>query len=427
MTPEHQTALSPRSRIYRLIPVSWCILIISSFLWSCSPPAGAGLTGVSESEVLPEWRALDSTVAAAVSAHHIPGAVLLIARDGRIRLHRAYGTSDPKNGTTMEKDALFRICSQTKAITATAAMILWERGLLDLDAPVGRYLPAFEGIGILDSLRPDTTFTTHPSAAPLTIRHLMTHTAGIPYGEIGDPRFEQIYAQRDIVDLFPRDGRTTRENADLLGATCLAHEPGTQWTYGLGLDILVAVIEVASGEAYASFLQRELLDPLGMEDTHFVVPEAKADRLVAVSEPDSSAVGWKPHAHQAYSTDYPLHADWPLCGGGAGLTSTALDYARFLQLYLDRGNSPAGRILQEATVDSIMADQAPGLVQGWQQGLAFGVRGAPESPGAFFWGGYFNTTGFGDPTNGTSVVLMKQTYGARTDQTGSAVNALMAP
>ena len=418
---------SNRPRGVKQRAVWWSIVLISPLLWSCTHATDAGLTMAEESEWPGEWQTLDSIIGSAVAEGHIPGAVLLIARDGQTGVYRAYGTSDPMTGAPMEKDALFRICSQTKAITATAAMILWERGQLDLDAPVAQYLPSFEGIGILDTLRPDTTFITRPSAGPLTIRHLMTHTAGIPYGEIGDPRFEQIYAHRDIVDLFPRDGRTTRDNADRLGATCLAHEPGTQWTYGLGLDILVAVIEVASGEPYNRFLQREILDPLEMVDTHFVVPEAKADRLVAVSEPDPSSAGWKPHDHRVYSTDYPLHAEWPLCGGGAGLTSTALDYARFLQLYLDRGNSPGGRILQEATVDSIMADQAPGLVQGWHQGLAFGVRGTPEVPGAFFWSGYFNTTGFGDPANGTSVVLMKQTYGARTDQTGAAVNALMAP
>ena len=411
-----------------------CILVAVAALLTtgCSEP-GSGLHDTQAfSESLPsKWLALDSTVADAVERDWIPGAVLLIAEGGEIKLHKAFGMADPIEGRPMQEDALFRICSQTKAITATAAMILWERGQLDLDAPVSDYLPSFSGIGILDSLHADTTFTTVPSKTPLTVRHLMTHTAGIPYGEIGDPRFERIYAHKDIVDLFPRDGRSTRDNADRLGTGCLAHEPGSQWTYGLGLDILVAVIEVASGEPYAPFLQRELLDPLGMVDTRFTITPEQAGRLTRVVEPavgmDDADGPWRQHVHPRYSTDYPLHAEWPLCGGGAGLTSTARDYARFLQMYLDRGEAPSGRILREATIDSIMADQAPGLVgPGWYQGLVFGVMDEADTPGAFFWSGYFNTTAFGHPGNGTVVILLKQTYGTREDPTSGAAQALMA-
>lgn len=395
--------------------------------FGCSAPSVAG-----DRASLPrEWQALDSTVADAVERDWIPGAVLLIAQDGKVKLHEAYGMADPLGGVPMRKDALFRICSQSKAITATAAMILWERGQLDLDAPVSDYLPAFEAIGILDSLRADSTFTTVPSRTPLTVRHLMTHTAGIPYGEIGDARFEQIYDHQDIVDLFPRDGRSTRDNADRLGGTCLAHEPGSKWTYGLGLDILVAVIEVASGESYAPFLQRELLDPLGMVDTHFIVPIEKAERLTKVVEPDqekdAEAGNWRPHTNSRYDPMYPLRGDWPQCGGGAGMTSTAQDFMRFLQLYLDKGDSPGGRILNAATIDSIMVDQAPGLVDpSWHQGLAFGVIDLAGNPGAFFWSGYFNTFAFGHPGKGISVVLLKQTYGTSQDPTSAAVHALMS-
>lgn len=391
---------------------------------SCSS-AGHGASEEDHMAWPDAWRSLDSTVAAAVEQDLIPGAVLLIERPGTARLHKSYGLADPMRGRAMDKDALFRICSQTKAITATAAMILWERGQLDLDAPVARYLPSFEHIGVLDSLAMDTTFTTRPALRPPTVRHLMAHTAGIPYGEIGDDRFERIYAQRDIVDLFPRDARSSRDNADRLGATCLAHDPGAMWTYGLGLDILVAVIETASGESYADFLQREILDPLGMRDTHFVLPGSKVERLVAVAEHEPEGQGWRDHRHPVYSTDYPLHPEWPLCSGGAGLTSSAEDYTRFLRMYLDRGAIPQGRILQEATVDTVMADHARGLLNGWHQGLAFGVQSRDSGPGPFFWGGYFNTTYFADPLTGTTVVLMKQTYGVKDDPTGAAVNALM--
>ena len=128
-------------------------------------------------------------------------------------------------------------------------------------------------------------------------------------------------------------------------------------------------------------------------------------------EPDSDG-SWKPHQHPAYTTEYPTREEWPLCSGGAGLTSTAMDYARFLQMVLDRGAIPGGRLLEEATIDTILADHAPGLVDGdWHQGLAFGVRKEPEGQGRFFWGGYFFCSG--GPATGV-VLLMKQTYGAKT-------------
>lgn len=372
-----------------------------------------------------EWRTLDGAVEWAVDAGQIPGAVLLITRDGEVALHKAYGMSDPLTGAVMEKDALFRICSQTKAIIATAAVVLWEQGKLNLDAPVSKYLPEFDGIGVLDSLRSDTSFSVLPASTEMSVRHLMTHTSGISYGEIGDPRFEALYEAHDVMDLFPTDGRTTRDNVRNIASTCLIHQPGSQWNYSLGLDVLVAVIEVASGVPFASFLQSSVLEPLGMLDTHFVLPEEKANRLAMVVEP-AEAGGWKRHEHPRYSIDYPLHPEWPLCSGGAGLTSSARDYARFLECYLERGKTSDGRLLREATVDSVLADQAAGLLEGgWHQGLAFGVREGGAASGSFFWSGYFNTSYFADPKTQTAFVLMKQTYGLPADSSAAAFSNLL--
>ena len=391
------------------------------------PPAHSnGLNMTRQPAQSGRWQALDSTLQVSVANGAIPGAVLLTARNGQVVLHRAYGEADPLTGRKMETSTLFRICSQSKAITATAAMLLWEQGLLDLDDPVSKYIPEFATLGLLDSVKAYTTFTTLPSNNPVTIRHLMTHTNGIPYGEIGDPRFEKLYARSDAVDLFPRDGRTTLQNAQKLAGLALIHTPGAEWNYSLGLDVLVAVMEVASGRSYAEFLQEELFRPLGMYDTHFVVPKADRDRLANVLEPADSAQGWKTHTHPSYSIDFPQHPEWPLCSGGAGLTSTAADYARFLQMHLDRGMGPHGRLLQEATIDTIMADQAPGLLDGpWQQGLAFGVKHSDPGVGRFFWSGYFNTQYFADPITREITVLMKQTYGLQDDPTSAPFGALL--
>ena len=399
-------------------------------VWANGPevqvPAETASVGWPEPEWDEAWKVLDGAIEWAVEEGQIPGAVLLIRRNGEVAVHEAYGAADPMTGRPMERDALFRICSQSKAITSTAAMVLWERGLLNLDAPVAQYLPEFEGIGVIDSLMSDTTFTVIPAEQVMTVRHLMTHTSGISYGEIGDPRFEALYDKHDIVDLFPRDERSTRENAQKIASTCLIHSPGSQWNYSLGLDVLVAVVEAASGRAYAEFVEEEVLAPLGMFDTHFALPEADANRLVMVSEPVPVVGGFKRHEHPRYTIDYPRHPEWPLCSGGAGLTSTAEDYARFLQCYLDRGRTGEGRLLEESTVDTVMADHAPGLLDGgWNQGLAFGVRNGGEAEGAFFWGGYFNTQYFAHPASQTAVVLMKQTYGVNTDSTSKAFDAML--
>lgn len=370
------------------------------------------------------WTTLTAAIDSAIAEGAIPGAVLLLARDGQVLGHEAFGVQDPTIGDPMDKDGLFRICSMTKATTATAAMILWERGQIGLDDPVSQYLPEFADIAVLDSLRDDTTGVYSPLNQPLTIRHLMTHTSGIPYGDIGDERFAKLYARDGVMDLFPTDGRSTRDNVSLLAKTGLAHSPGEQWTYGLGLDVLVAVIEAASGQPYADFLRTELLDPLGMDHTHFVLPQEQQADLVAVWEKDSAGA-WQPHRHPHYTTDYPLRPDWPLCTGGAGLTSSALDYARFLQMIVDRGAIPGGRLLAESTIDTLLADHAPGLIEeDWYQGLACAVF--PDADGdRFCWSGYFNTQYYGNLENGEIAVLMKQTYGIRNDGTFSAFYGVM--
>lgn len=398
-------------------------LRFSSFLLLCI--ALVGIIGCQQ-QVDPKWQKLDDAIHTGVDAEEIPGAVLLIAKNGEVIMHRAYGQADPIAQKEMTPSTLFRICSQSKAITSTAAMICWEKGMLELDDPVSKYLPEFASIGILDSLYADSTFSSIPTTTVLTVRHLMTHTSGIPYGEIGDPRFEKLYRKYDVVDLFPRDERTTHENAQKLGQLALAHDPGSKWTYSLGLDVLVAVIEVASGQSYSEFVTGELLNPLGMDDTHFIVPPSDRNRLANVVEPGQGPETWQLHLHQNYSVDYPVHDEWPLCSGGAGLTSTAADYATFLQMYLDRGKYEGGRILQESTIDSIMSDQAPGLLaEHWQQGLAFGVKNRAQGGGRFFWSGYFNTQYYADPNTQELVVLMKQTFGLPSDTSSGAFNELL--
>ncbi len=385
---------------------------------------------VAAGETLSDFEALDAMLDSAVNAGGIPGAEVMVVRQGEVIHHQVHGWSHPTDSVKLEKHSIFRICSQTKALTSTAAMILWERGLLDLDDPVEKYIPSFAHLELLDSLSNDTTFTTIPHDRTMTIRHLLTHQSGLSYGEIGDPRFDKIYAKTGVVDLFSTEPITAEENCNRLAKTALIHAPGERWNYSLGLEVVVRVVEVVSGQPFDVFLKSELLDPLGMTDTHFYLPEALAGRLVPVFEPAEE--GWKLHEHHQYTTDYPVAGAKTFFGGGAGLSSTALDYAKFLQMYLNRGEFNGRRILEEATVDSIMSNQQGELGEGkrWHQGLAFGVQteageAAGGSPaGTFFWGGYFNTTYAADPTTGTIGILMKQTFGAN-DLTSGRFSSLV--
>ena len=394
-----------------------------SFTWNPQVEAG---------ETLESFGALDAMLDSAVKAGEIPGAEVLIVRQGKVVHHQVHGWSNPMDSLTLQKQSIYRICSQTKALTSTVALILWERGLLDLDDPVEQYIPSFSNLELLDSLSDDTTYTTIPHDRTMTIRHLLTHQSGLSYGEIGDPRFDQIYAKAGVVDLFTTKPITAAENCERLATTALIHAPGEQWNYSLGLEVVVRVVEVVSGQPFDVFLTTELLDPLGMNDTHFYLPEALVDRLVPVCEPSED--GWKLHEHRQYTTDYPVAGARTFFGGGAGLSSTAMDYAKFLQMYLNRGAFNGHRVLKEATVDSIMSNQEVELREGsgWHQGLAFGVQNelgeaAGGSPaGTFFWGGYFNTTYAADPSTGTIGILMKQTYGA-TDPTSGRFSSLVFP
>jgi len=400
-------------KLRALLPIA---AIVALFFQSCNPPtAGENL----EDSPYP---ILDSMLQAAVDLDALPGGIVCILRGDEVVHYKAFGWSNPLDSLPMQEDAIFRICSQTKALTSTAAMLLWERGLLDLDDPVSKYIPSFSGLAILDSVSLDSSHVTTPAKSTMTVRHLMTHQSGLSYGEIGDPRFKMLYEKHGVVDLFTTDSVTAASNADRIAQTALIHEPGARWNYSLGLDVLVQVIEVVAHEPFDEFLRREILDPLEMNDTHFYLPEELEPRLVDVWEPDASG-RWKRHEHPNYSIDYPVAGARSYFSGGAGLCSTPLDYARFLQMYVNGGEFHGQRILQASTVDSVMVNQERhSRESNWYQGLAFGVEKEGSEgvfpSGTFFWGGYFNTTYAADPKSGTIGILMKQTYGANEPTTG---------
>ena len=370
---------------------------------------------------------IDAMLRSNVDNGNLPGIVALIARNGKIVFHNAYGKADNNSGTSMETDAIFRIASQTKAITSTAVMILWEEGKFKLDDPISKYIPEFGDAQILDTFNEeDSTFTTKPAEDQITVRDLITHTSGIGYGVIdGDNRFNKIYAKAGITDLFTTENISIGESVKKLAKLPLHHNPGDDFTYSEGLDVLGYFIEIVSGMPFDEFLKSRIFDPLGMKDTWFYLPKNKHDRLVSVQHQVDGK--WEKYPITFYDTDYPKKGAKRFFSGGAGLSSTAKDYATFLQMYLNKGELNGIRILSRTTVQSIMGNQIGDI---WADGpkhygLAFGVvtengqdAGGIGSAGTFDWGGYFNTQYFADPKEQVIGILMKQTQGSVQDDTG---------
>jgi len=418
-----------------IFPTLFALAIITSaIVTSCTQPlSNESSTILSESA--PEkagmseerLRRIDVMLTEAIAENQIPGAVALVARHGKIVYYKAFGMADTEAGRSLQRDDIFRIASQTKAITSTAVMMLWEEGRFALDDPISLYIPEFENAVIFESLNEaDSSFTGRPATKAITIRHLLTHTSGIGYGMIDDDNFRKSYQKAGIIDAFTTEDRSIQENIKLLAKLPLHHEPGEKFTYSEGLDVLGYFIEIVSGLPFDKFLKERIFDPLGMEDTYFYLPDSRADRLVPVQS-KTSGVWTKLGVNEYFDPDYPVKGAKTFFSGGGGLSSTAEDYARFLQMYLNDGVYNGKRLLSRTTIQTIMSNQVGDLLgdSGSDYGLAFGIldetgaaRGGRGTLGTFDWGGYFNTQYFADPVENVIGVLMKQTQDTWSDETG---------
>ena len=385
-------------------------------------------TAPQEAGISPERLArIDQMCREAVSSGNVPGIVALVARDGKIVHWEAYGMASNPDDRKLKRDDLFRIASQTKAITSTAVMMLWEEGKFQLDDPISRYIPEFKNPRVLKTFNPaDSSWTGEPAKSEITIRQLLTHTSGLGYGVIdGDERMRKIYQKAGVTDLFTTEDISIEQSVKILARLPLHFHPGTAYAYSEGLDVLGYFIEIISGMPFDEFLASRIFKPLGMNDTYFYIPQAKAARLVPVQHKKEGK--WEKYPVTFYDTDYPVKGAKRFFSGGAGLSSTARDYAVFLQMYLNGGEYNGVRLLSRTTVRSIMGNQTGDLFGGNEKhyGLAFGVvtpegqdKGGIGSAGTFDWGGYFNTQYFADPQEGIIGILMKQTQGEVDDPTG---------
>jgi CubicO group peptidase (beta-lactamase class C family) len=341
---------------------------------------------------------IDSVVNDYIRQEMIPGATAIIARHGKIVYHKSYGYRDVAGGDLMAVDDIFRIASMTKALTSVAVMMLYEEGCFLLDDPVSKYIPEFRNPQVLVKLNPDTTYVARPAGKEITVRHLLTHTSGIGYpfihAEIGP-----LYYKNGIPDGFVVTDEVLGDAIRILGKLPLLHEPGEKFTYGLNTDVLGYLVEVISGKTFDEFLRERLFEPLGMEDACFYLPEEKAGRLVPVYA--NTDAGIKLSDEPRY--EYPLKGGRSYYSGGAGVSCTILDYARFMQMMISDGSYNGHQILGRKTIDLMTTNQIAYLTDADPFGLGFGLVTNKTkhqilcSAGNFSWGGYFSTSYWLDP------------------------------
>lgn len=369
---------------------------------------------------------IDSLVNSYVAHKWINGATTIIIKDNQLVQNKGYGYADIDSKKLMQKDELFRIASQTKAITCTGIMILYEQGKILLNEPVSDFIPEFKKMTVLDKFNAaDTTYTTVPAKRQITIHDLLTHTSGLDYPGIGSDAMKAIYAKAGITPGFnmAKNGKTLLSAMKELAILPLVHQPGEKWTYGLNYDLLGCIIEVVSHENLADFLRKNIFEPLGMKDTYFNVPQSKAARLATVYREDSlhHIVKWE-KGYFGADPDYPL-AHKQYFSGGADVTSTAFDYAVFLQMLLNGGTYNGHEILSPRTVEMMTSNQLDFSYNGTDDfGLGFDIvseKGAArgsKSKGTFSWGGFFGSSYWADPQQHLiGIIFTQQTPDSHAD------------
>jgi CubicO group peptidase (beta-lactamase class C family) len=359
---------------------------------------------------------ITATLRAGVEKGMIPGAVLLVARHGKVAYFEAVGVLDPATKAPMTRDAIFRIYSMSKPITSVAALVLFEDGRFGLEEPVSKYIPQLGGLKV-GVEKPDPaggkpTLELVAARRDMSIQDLFRHTSGLTYGFFGGGIVKKMYVDAKIWNDYPSNA----EFVDRLAKLPLAYQPGSTWDYSHSTDVLGRLVEVIAGASLYQFEKERVLDPLGMKDTSFYVTDGTKHVHVAEPFPNDRSIGI-----DAEFNDPRVQQRWE--SGGGGMVGTAMDYARFLQTLLNGGALDGRRILGPKTVASMTADHmgavvAPGPLylpgSGFGFGLGFAVRKeAGVSPfagsvGEYNWGGAGGTYFWVDPKEDMFVVFMMQ-------------------
>ena len=369
---------------------------------------------------------IDKIVQQYIDSGWINGAIGLVARNGQIVYHKGLGFDNKQTGKAMTKDAIFRIASQTKAITSVAVIQLVEQGRILLDDPVSKYIPAFRKPRVLEKFnKEDSSFTSIPAKKEISIRELLTHTSGIGYAQIGDPVTNAIYAKAGVVGgIGVQAGMTLSKNMLALAKLPLLHQPGEKWTYGLNTDLLGYLVEVVSGLSLDAYFKQYIFDPLGMSDTYFYLPKEKQPRLAMLHTEDSLKHATPMPAviriNGQFDRDYPNTVGGSFYSGGGGLVSTALDYAKFMQMLLNGGDFNGKHIISKASLRLMTTNQIGNLSRNPTKDVKFGLGfelvtasnygTSYISMDSFFWGGMFSSTYWIDPREKIVAQFVLQMY-----------------
>jgi len=400
----------------KIIPVLLGFLVLSVVAFSQDLPTGKPESLGLSSERLER---IATAVQHDVDDKRIAGAVTLVLRHGHVAWFKSQGMMDRESGKAMPKDAMFRICSMTKPITSVAVMMLYEEGKFLLDDPVSKYLPEFKNPKVLVKPASGAPYSI-PATKEITIRDLLRHTSGITYNWNED--LGPMYNSAGVASgLLQYDG-TIGDSVKHLASLPLLFNPGDRFEYSLGVDVLGRLVEVLSGKPLDDFFRTRIFEPLGMKDTYFFPPDSKLDRLATAYTyypekglnrfPDTPIK----EGSFVYSADYPSRGPKKLFSGGAGLVSTAMDYARFCQMMLDDGKVENTRLLSRKTVELMTHDQLGKIGPDQGFGLGFGIDGVKAplselgSPGTYAWGGFFYTAFTIDPKEQMIVIFMAQLH-----------------
>ncbi len=359
---------------------------------------------------------IDAVFSAYVTDNKMAGSVILVSRRGKVGYFKAFGYRDIESKSTMNRDAIFRIASQTKAVISVAIMILQEEGKLLIQDPASKYIPEFKETTVAE-IKPGGGYAVVKAKRQITIRDLLTHTAGISYGQDGVASEEWKKAGIQGWYFADRD-EPVLKTIERMAKLPMDAQPGTKWVYGYSTDILGAIIERASGVPLDQFLKTRIFDPLGMADTYFYLPKNKAGRLATVYTP-AEGQSLKPAPNGPGMNSQGNYVDGPRksFSGGAGLLSTARDYYLLLQMLANGGISNGNRILSSRTVDLMTVNHVPrgvefrpgeGFGLGFEVVLDQGERGMQGSVGEFGWGGAYGSTYWVDPAEELVVVYFTQ-------------------
>ncbi len=389
-------------------------------------PEAVGMSSARLGRIIPALNA-------EIEAGRLPGAVVAVARHGRLASHEAVGHLGPDRRAPMPLDALFAVASMTKPVTGVAGLLLWEEGRIGLADPVERFLPQLGNrrVAVLNERvrAGEGPIETVPAERSITMLDLMRHTSGLTYGGRGTTAVHRLYPDSSNAAGASLDAAGVLER---LAAAPLLYQPGTIWEYGLSIDVIGLVVEALTGQRLGVFLEQRLFRPLGMVDTSFQVPPDKMARLARPlpRDPDTDAAQSVPDRAQALRFE---------CGGG-GLASTALDYLRFAQMLLGGGVLGETRILGRKTVEAMRTDRLtpdienliPALdpnSEGYGFGLTVAVRARAStlmgSLGEFYWNGAYGTLWWADPAEDLAVVFMAQVPGEQRRRFRPLINALV--